>query len=147
MSTRRRKATEEEAERVNNRVRGIDVIVNMIYGQLNMTGYMISMVDKYLQGCGMEYKHKEKMLFNELKQTVTHMRFVNQQMSQPMFDLGVFNRILEDSNTQMRIMLYLLDRTAGNKELLDEYEKKLAEQPTMGIIGQDIIDKFKPQTL
>lgn len=139
-----RHATVMEADKVNEQQKGLDVLVNMIYGQMNMTAYMIGMVDKMLNRFGMEFNHEEKRLFNELHASVKRSLYLNQRMTEPIFKIGAYNHILQDSNQQMRIMLLLLDRTGGDETDLDLYEMELQRMPSKGIIGQDIIDRFKP---
>lgn len=140
----RRKATEIEAEQVNQKMSGIDVIVNMIYGQLNMTAYMLGFVDRHLAKYNMEFNRKEKMTFNELVKASKRMLYLNQMMTEPIFKVGVFDQLLKDSNQQMRIMLLLLDRTAGNETDVDIFEAELRRLPSKGIISEQIINLFKP---
>lgn len=143
---KKKPVTIEQTEEFDKKNKDISVLVNIVFGLVNMSVFTVKLVDTYLHKYKMEYNQQDKMLFSEIQRAADRMRYLNKRLSRPLYeDSGAMKCIQEDSNQMMRFFLLLLDRTGGDPMDLLMQEAHLHSLPSRGIIREEILNLFKMQ--
>lgn len=125
--------------------KGINILTNIVYSQVMMCDYTITIVDDMMANVGLHLQKEEKRNFGMLRDAAHMLKARLDRTLEPVLRLknDEFGAIQYDSNQFMRFYLYLLDRTGGNLDDMDMEEIRLRRMPSQGYIDQHIIDRYK----
>ena len=98
------------------------------------------------------FKREKKQLFNRYAKTVRDACWLQDQLTQDIFDCDAKNSFRnvqiwqEEANELARLMLLFADRSA-DQDVVDKIFSFIREQPAEGIVDEQMLDNFRLRKL
>lgn len=139
-------------ERKNTPINQAGMETNVLY-MMSLAMDLILRHNEWLMSKQREsFKREKKQLFNRYAKTVRDACYLQEQMTQDIYDVDEkhdFRNVQvwqEESNELARLILMYADRSV-NQDVVDKIFSYIREQPAEGIVDEKMLDNFRLKKL